>query len=259
MRLFTFTHFRIVILFGLLVFVALYTIHQSTFTRAWNKTIEVVVYPINGDDSYATANYIRSLQLKHFQPIDQWMTREAKRYNLLLKDPTHITLGEQIREIPPSLSATQNPVKTLWWGLKMSWWAYKNTPDDKSNLERIRMFIVYQQGKKDKPLEHSLGLQKGLIGIVHAYATHSQSKQNNIVITHEMLHTVGAQDKYDELGNPLNPNGFAQPNRNPLYPQRYAEIMAGQVPESIYRSRMAESLKSVLINPYTASEINWLK
>ncbi len=73
-----------------------------------------------------------------------------------------------------------------------------------------------------------------------------------------MLHTVGALDKYNEIGMPVYPEGYARPNVKPLYPQRYAEIMSGHIPVSSYRSYMAESLKSVLINPYTANEINWL-
>ena len=46
-------------------------------------------------------------------------------------------------------------------------------------------------------LAHSLGLQKGLIGVVNAFASSSQAAENNVVIAHELLHTVGATDKYD--------------------------------------------------------------
>ncbi len=168
MQLFTFTNIRILSLFCILAFSAFYTVHQNIFSRSWHKTLQIVIYPINGDNSFATQNYIRSLRSEDFASIDKWMSREAKRYNLVIQNPTHVALGKQIRSTPPQLSATQNPIKTLWWGLKMRWWAYNNTPDNEPNLERIRMFVVYYQGENDKALSHSLGLQKGLSGVVHA-------------------------------------------------------------------------------------------
>ena len=72
-------------------------------------------------------------------------------------------------------------------------------------------------------------MQKGLIGVVHAFAQRQMAGTNNIVITHELLHTLGATDKYEPgSGAPLFPIGFADPSQKPLYPQEAAEIMAGR-------------------------------
>src|SRR6202050_4843903 len=73
------------------------------------------------------------------------------------------------------------------------------------------------------------GRQKALVGIVHAFAQRDMAGRNDIVIAHELLHTVGASDKYD-LGSdaPLYPIGFADRDRQPLFPQAEAEIMAGR-------------------------------
>ena len=68
------------------------------------------------------------------------------------------------------------------------------------------------------------------MGVVHLFATRSQDDQNAIVTAHELLHTFGATDKYAGSGAPLFPVGYAEPERVPRYPQRYAEIMAGRVP-----------------------------
>jgi hypothetical protein len=150
-----------------------------------------------------------------------------------------------------------NAVDALFWGLRFRFWAWKNTPDQ-GGLTRIRMFVVYQTGEENIPLRHSLGMQKGLMGLVYAFSLDRQNAQNNIVIAHELLHTVGAIDKYTDYGNPIHPVGYANPARRPLYPQRSAEIMAGKIPTASNRSYMAESLRSVIINQYTAAEINWL-
>ena len=145
----------------------------------------------------------------------------------------------------------------MLWGLQLRYWVFRNTPDNDSNLRRVRVFVAYYQGQDNQPLAHSVGLQKGLIGIVNAFAHRQHTKQNNIVIAHEILHTVGATDKYNFFGGPQFPEGYSNPHRQPLYPQRYAEIMAGRIPTSRYSSYMAKSLRSVRMNKLTASEIAW--
>jgi len=96
--------------------------------------------------------------------------------------------------------------------------------------------------------------------VVNAFATRSQNAQNNIVIAHELLHTVGATDKYDPATNqPLYPQGYAEPEQQPLLPQRFAEIMGGRVPLTQADAEMPDGLEQVLIGADTAREIRWLK
>ena len=84
-------------------------------------------------------------------------------------------------------------------------------------------------------------------------------KENNIVIAHELLHTVGASDKYDPRTNqPLFPIGFAEPDREPSLPQKKAEIMAGRIPVDVNKTKSPKSLKKVLVGETTATEIRWL-
>ena len=97
-----------------------------------------------------------------------------------------------------------------------------------------------------------------MIGVVHAYAHRELEGKNNLVIAHEMLHTLGATDKYDlDKGEPLYPQGYAEPDKSPRYPQTYAELMGGRVPLSPSRSVMPRSLRLVKIGQLTATEINW--
>lgn len=248
---------RITLLLTVLVVVGFTSTHQRVYSRNWNQTLQVTVFPINGDGHLSTEAYIKALSDTNFSAIDRWGVREAKRHDLDLQVPFRVTLGQQIRTKPPNFPEDANAVDILIWGLRFRYWAWKHTPDDGADLTRVRMFVVYQHGD-DKPLQHSLGMQKGLMGLVYAFSLPQQSAQNNVVIAHEMLHTVGAVDKYGYYGNPLYPTGFANILRSPLYPQRNAEIMAGRIPTSSYSSYMAESLRSVVVNDYTASEINWL-
>ena len=259
MRLPSFSSIRVTFLLIVLLCVGFVSLTQLVYTRNWNQTLQVTVFPINADGHIATSDYIENLEASTFSIIDRWAIREARRYDLDLEQPFKVSLGEQVKSQPPPWPENDNEIAVLFWGLRFRWWAYQNTPDDDGGLTRIRMFVMYHSGESDKPLAHSLGLQKGLIGLVHAFAIDEQTSQNNIVIAHEMLHTVGAIDKYSEFGSPIYPIGYANAQREPLFPQRYAEIMTGRIPTSYGSSYMAASMRSTQINEFTANEINWLK
>ena len=120
------------------------------------------------------------------------------------------------------------------------------------------MFVLYHDPALTPQVPHSLGLTKGLIGVVYAFATPEMDGENNVVIAHELLHTVGASDKYlPGTDAPRFPDGYGDPNQVPLYPQSFAEIMAGRRMLRADRWQQAASLDEVLIGPATALEIRW--
>ena len=123
---------------------------------------------------------------------------------------------------------------------------------------QIALFLVYHDPASAPMLPHSVGLQRGLTGVVHLFAARSQDQQNAIVAAHELLHTFGATDKYGADGRPLYPIGYAEPLRVPRYPQRYAEIMAGRVPLSPDRQEMPDDLSQTLVGEASALEIGWI-
>jgi len=94
--------------------------------------------------------------------------------------------------------------------------------------------------------------------VVNAFAARELAGQNNVVIAHELLHTVGASDKYDPAtGQPRYPQGFADRGQQPRYPQTRAEIMGGRIPLSAHESALPMTLDKVLVGPETALEVNW--
>src|SRR4029077_17348814 len=99
---------------------------------------------------------------------------------------------------------------------------------------------------------------KGLIGVVYAFAAPQMNGANDVVIAHELLHTLGASDKYQPANDaPRFPDGFGDPTQVPLFPQRTAEIMAGRRMLSRDRWQQAETLDEVVVGPATALEIRW--
>ena len=122
------------------------------------------------------------------------------------------------------------------------------------------MYLVYHDPAQRPRLPHSAGLRDGLLGVVNVFASSAMSGANNVVIAHEFLHTLGATDKYDPANNqPRFPDGYADPEREPLHPQALAEIMAGRIPVSESAAGQPRSLNQVLIGPLTAREINWVQ
>ncbi len=258
MKLDLFQLIRIFLLLLLLATVAFYTKIQKLKSRSWSEPLHIVVFPINSDDNPIVEDYIEQLEVSAFQAIDGFMQKQSRNYSIITSQPTQVHLGDIIKTKPPTPPASgTNFVAIAWWTLRFRYWAYWNTPGDDSYHHRVRIFVLYHETLPNRTLQHSLGLAKGLLAIVHAFASKSQEAQNNIVITHEFLHTVGATDKYDANGQPVYPEGYAVPEQSPLYPQQKAEIMGGYIPLSPHRSRMPASLSECIIGPETAKEINW--
>jgi hypothetical protein len=252
-----FRKLRITALMVVLIVVAGQTWLAKARTTDWDEPLTVGIYPINADDSAATERYIQALRPRTFAPIMDFMQSEARRYELLLEDPFQILLAPEVRRLPPSPPADPNPMAVIWWSLKLRYWAYQaDTLGDDS--PDIKMFVLYHTPRSGQRLKDSLGLQKGLVGIVYARASSENTARDNVVIAHELLHTVGATDKYDlTTGLPIFPDGFARPHEDPVYPQQMAEIMAARIPISSRETRMPPSLQYTLIGPQTATEIRW--
>ena len=141
----------------------------------------------------------------------------------------------------------------------MRWFAWR-VPKAPGPTAWIRVFLLYHDPQSANQLPDSLGMQKGLLGIAHLFAAKSMSGANQVIVAHEILHTLGATDKYELISNqPIHPDGYAQPDQQPLYPQQQAELMAGRIPISAYQAEQPESLRQVMIGPLTAKEIGWIK
>jgi hypothetical protein len=80
-----------------------------------------------------------------------------------------------------------------------------------------------------------------------------------LAVGHELLHLVGATDRYDAGGHARGPGDLADPDRVPLYPQTHAEWMVGEVPIAPGRGRLPESLEELRVGPVTAREIGWVE
>ena len=254
-----FRNFRILVLLIILFLVAAGTYLTQLRTTDWDRPLTMAIYPINGDGSTVSSNYINELTLENFRDIETFFVDEAEQFGLPLKRPVEIVMGSVLTEIPPEPPKDRNILGVMWWSLKIRLWS-RGIGSDYGPPADIRMFVLYNDPEANPRLAHSLGLQKGLLGVVHVFSNWRQAGGNNMVITHELLHTLGATDKYDlQTNQPIFPIGYAEPDKDPTLPQEYAEIMAGRIPLTESTAEQPANLGSVVVGEYTALEIRWIE
>lgn len=248
---------RITILLLILFFVAVSTWLTQSRSTDWNDSLWVKVYPVNADGSQQSRQYIESLSVERFQGIESFVAREIEKYGHNVGRPVRIELGSEVSEQPPLLGTSPNAASVMWWSLKIRWWASSVSSDQDDVAPDVRIFVRYHAPQQDFVLENSVGLQKGMVGVVNAFAARRHAGTNNVIIAHEFLHTLGATDKYDPTnGMPRFPEGYAEPETTPRFPQRFAEIMGGRIAISDDDAVVPQSLKYVIIGGQTAAEIN---
>ncbi len=251
---------RIGLLLYLLLMVGGGTWLARARTTDWNEALWVTVYPINADGSRVSADYISGLDSAAFAAIPAFMAREGRRFGVTLQSPVRVTLGATLTEMPPPPPHNRHPLAVMYWSLKLRYWNFRVDKGPAPPPADIEVFVQYFDPATHRSLSHSLGLQKGLIGVVNAFADRAYQGSNQVVLAHELLHTLGATDKYDPATNlPLHPHGFADPDSQPLYPQTRAEIMGGRIPVSSTEAATPRRLRQVVVGPLTAREIGWLE
>jgi hypothetical protein len=253
-----FRNVRITILLIILFFVGMNTWLTQLRSTDWDEPLWVVVYPVNGDNSRVSQKYIDSLSREPFRTIESFLSAEAARYGIAISDPVTVRLAPQVNDHPPEPPVNGSTLSVMLWSLKLRLWAFMNDNFEGPKPD-VQMFVVYHDPDTHHSLRHSLGIQKGMIGVVNAYASPAMAQRNNVVIAHEFLHTLGASDKYDRASNqPLYPEGYAEPDRSPLHPQTKAEIMAGRIPVSDHQAVMPKSVAASTVGTETAREIRWI-
>ncbi len=248
---------RVSILLLILLVVALTTWLDRYRSTRWREPLFVAIYPIAADDSPVTRHYVDSLDAERFKAIDAFFAREAARYGLRTDEPVRSRLQPELTAMPPHRSARAGVLSTILWSLKLRYWAWDVSRHTHEPAD-VRIFVLYHDPALTPTVPHSLGLTKGLIGVVYAFAEPEMDGSNGVVIAHELLHTLGATDKYDS-GNdaPRFPDGYGNPRQVPLFPQRYAELMAGRRMLAPNRWQQPSSLDEVVLGPGTALEIRW--
>jgi hypothetical protein len=249
---------RIALLLLVLVIVAGQALIARHRSRDWTTTLRVGLHPLNADGSEVAERYVREIDSEHYTGLEDFFAKEGARYGLTIDQPVQVEFYPRPDRLPPPLVRNPGKFDAIVWSLRMRWytWRAPNGPGQAS--PNVRLFVLFHDPEVSSTVPHSVGLSTGLMGVVHAFASRAQHGSNEFIIAHELLHTVGANDRYDLATNqPAFPEGYAEPELEPLLPQRKAEIMGGRIPITKRESEIPYSLDEVVVGPITAREIAW--
>lgn len=248
---------RITLWLVLLAAIALTTWLDREQSVSWTRPLWVGIFPIAGDNSTTTSATIAGLTEAQFRPIADFLAAQGRSRGLTIDQPVRVVLYPALSSTPPARPQSTGMAGNLWWSLQLRYWAFRRSSELQQTPPHVRLYVIFHDPRRTVKVAHSVGLAKGLLGVVHVFADAAAAGSNQVVITHELLHTLGATDKYDARNQPLFPDGYGDPAQTPRYPQRRAEIMAGRRALSPTEAEIPTSLAQVTVGPQTAHEIRW--
>ncbi len=134
-------------------------------------------------------------------------------------------------------------------------------PKEIEDSKEVRVFIhLYPKALEERPrypLDHAQKRPKQQ-GIIYIPLTPKEDYLSRIRLAHEIAHALGATDKYGKGGMAVYPEGYAEPFKEPLYPQEYGELMSRGVVQNETSYRLFKSLDEVKIGLKTAAELGWI-
>jgi hypothetical protein len=255
-----FKRLRITVLLYVLAFVATAEFLSERRSTDWDAPLWVDVYVVAGDGSASTREYLARLAPDEFAGVERFLAAEAHRYGVSVEQPFRLHVVAEYPERLPELGAAPSALATLLWSLRMRWLAARLQWRAPGPAGDIVVFAVFHEAMEAVALDRSLALRKGMIAVANLFASREARGANQMVLAHELLHTLGATDKYALATNePLFPDGYAAPSARPRWPQAKAEIMAGRIPLDEHRSVIPDALGQVLIGAATSREIGWTR
>lgn len=251
---------RLALLLGVLAFVALGAWLDRSRSTDWDGTLRVTIYPLAADDDARTRGFLADLDDGYFDDLQDFFAEESARYGVALDEPVRVRVSHAAPRLPPLPEAGTGMIGVAAWSLRFRYWAWRVAMNDPLPTPDIQVFAIYHASDGGTALPDSLGLSKGLMAIAHVYADHDAEGGNLVVMAHELLHTLGATDKYDRATlQPQEPYGLGEPDRSPRFPQDYAEVMAGRIAVSAREAAVPRDLSQVLVGDATAREIGWTR
>lgn len=258
-----FFYVRVSVLLAILFGVLLYAwgdVRRRELRTDWTRTLRValIVVPLEPLD----ARVVSSLPVRA-RVLEERLATEMKRYRRGPR-PFDIEIATASHGGPPPAppSDPNDWVGTVAYNWYLSRWVAGIDEQARVDPDALdaRIYVVAKPGGEPGSLltVEGTGQQGGRLGVVQIDLDASMVDIALFVAAHELFHVLGASDKYAPDGSVLVPEGLADPNRVPLFPQLGAELMARHRPVSARESVMPQSLDELAVGPGTAREVRWL-
>lgn len=256
-----FFYARMMLLSSALLGVVLYAVRDTQLRRArteWRRTLDVaVVLVTDGTVDAAATETLKSRvpalgeRLKH--EFHRYRPNGEAPFAFVVYGP--VPLGKPLPAAPSD--AWHAPLVHAW---ELS--RFTGDVDDRAQVPTrgfdARLYVVLRPASGRAVVE-GLSEHGGRVAVALIELERDTVDLALFVGAHELFHTLGAHDHYYADGTTLVPNGLAEPELTPTFPQRYAEVMARNRPLSASEEARPESLSELAVGRYTAEAIGWLR
>ncbi len=261
-----FFYVRVSVLGALLAGVLLYAwrdYEQRHSRTEWQSPLRVGVIILDfGQSDGGLDDSVLTLLAGRAATLGQRLSSEFERY----RDADF----QMVRVIPygPVFVKRKPPELTgegLWASLVHTYelWRYTSQVDQAAEVPSgldSRIYVVAEPvTDEERKLVEGFSQQGGHLGIARVQLDESTIDLGLFVVAHELMHTLGATDRYDESGRTQIPDGLGNPAQRPLYPQLTAEVMARNRVVSPGNEVPPDTLDELSVGPITAAEIGWIE
>lgn len=275
----SFQHLRQGVLLLVLLVVSIWGLNTylaENRTFAWDRQVTIAVVALldedNSPDAFKEETFIRrflsqSGATRHnLREVERWLQHEYERYTGDASRIFDISIRGPLRleEPPPMLPEATDSFLKRYQGTKN----FINFFEAITRREELllgqydlTLFIYfYDYGDRERRRVFaqfdSLASRRNRFGIVIAPVNRKLIGHTCAVVAHEMCHLFGASDKYQDRVS-IFPQGFADPQKEPRYPQRKAEIMSLGRPVAPGVDEPVKELRQCIVGATTAEEMNW--
>jgi hypothetical protein len=257
-----FFRIRVGVLLFVLFVVVLYTIRDIRSRRArneWDHTLAVAVVLLREGD--VDAQSVEALRARAPALADR-LAGEMRRYRPGTTIPPFRfkVFGPIDGAPPPPVATAEGAVDLAKQSVALAQWVREVDPRAgvDPDLYDTRIYVTVRRARaNDRAFIEGQSEENGRIGVVQVDLDAAMVDLALFGVAHELMHTLGASDRYDARGRTIIPDGLPEPDRG--YPQRFAEIMARNRVIAPNQERVPDSIDEIAVGRTTAIEIGWIK
>jgi hypothetical protein len=209
-----------------------------------------------------TGQHSPAWQGPRYSDIVSLFDQERRRFNGQLSSSLQLSVRGPWAESPrpPSLDeAMESSWGAALAAVRYSWYWKRLAEAHGVEGKRfpLRLFVIFTDDPGDQAAlsRASLG---GNLAVVYVSLDDPNPAYPAITIAHELAHLLGATDKYGDNGLARIPEGYVEPWADPMYPQRFAELMAVDIPISRDTEREPSSFEQIRFGHRSAAEMGWI-